>query len=81
MDALVSTGLAAAGYASFNYDDGIVLPARDATGNLVPDPSIFPDGLAAMVSYAHSRGLKFGMYSDRGTETVRRERKGGLRNR
>ena len=43
---------------------------RDSvTGLLYPDPERFPSGIKALADYVHSRGLKFGIYSDAGTLT------------
>lgn len=41
--------------------------SRDANGTIVPDPSLFPNGMKPLVDYVHSKGLKFGLYS--GNET------------
>jgi len=63
-DFFVSSGLAAAGYAYVNSDDGFSLYARDnATGRIVADPAKFPSGIAALAAYIHGKGLKFGIYS------------------
>jgi alpha-galactosidase len=42
---------------------------RDDQGNIVPDPERFPSGMKALGDYIHSKGLKFGIYSDAGTGT------------
>lgn len=42
---------------------------RTASGVLVPDPVAFPDGMKAVADYVHSKGLKFGIYTDRGNYT------------
>jgi len=68
MDALVSTGLAKAGYIYANVDDCWAASRMD-NGSVVSDPSTFPDGMAALADYAHSKNLKFGLYSDAGTKT------------
>ncbi|QUQ62677.1 NPCBM/NEW2 domain-containing protein [Kutzneria sp. CA-103260] len=68
-DLFVSSGLKAAGYQYVNLDDCWALPARDAGGNLVPDPVRFPDGIKAVADYVHAKGLKFGLYSSAGTKT------------
>ncbi len=69
-DALVSTGMRDAGYIYLNLDDNwMANPARDANGNLRCDPTRFPNGMKALGDYIHSRGLKFGIYGDRGTMT------------
>src|SRR5262249_40479649 len=41
----------------------------DAQGNIVVDPQRFPDGMKAVADYVHSKGLKFGVYSDAGLKT------------
>jgi alpha-galactosidase len=67
--ALVNSGLAAAGYNCVNLDDGWMAPARDANGELAPDPAKFPNGMAALASEIHALGLKFGIYTAIGTRT------------
>jgi alpha-galactosidase len=42
--------------------------SRDAQGTIQPDPKTFPSGIPALVDYAHSRKLKFGLYS--GTQII-----------
>lgn len=37
-----------------------------AQGNLKADENKFPNGIRALASYAHKRGLKFGIYGDAG---------------
>lgn len=68
-DALVSTGMKDAGYVYLNLDDNWMATSRDANGNLRPDPTRFPSGMKALGDYIHAKGLKFGIYGDRGTET------------
>jgi alpha-galactosidase len=69
-DALVSSGMKDAGYIYLNLDDNWMKnPARDANGYLVCDPTRFPSGLKSLGDYIHGKGLKFGIYSDRGTMT------------
>ncbi|WBB64128.1 NEW3 domain-containing protein [Streptomyces sp. WMMC500] len=74
-DLFVSTGLKDAGYEYINLDDCWARPqsspegSRDADGHLVPDPVRFPNGIGAVADYVHDRGLKFGIYHDRGTRT------------
>ncbi len=74
-DALVSSGLKAAGYEYLVIDD-CWQTSRDASGNIVPDAANFPGGIKALADYVHSKGLKFGMYSDAGTGTCQ-NRPGG----
>jgi alpha-galactosidase len=68
-DVLVSSGLGNAGYDFVNLDDCWALPARDGAGRLVPDPTRFPDGIAAVAGYVHAKGLKLGIYTSAGTRT------------
>ena len=67
--AMHNDGLQAAGYQYVNIDDCWMSSSRDASGNLVANPSKFPDGIAAVASYVHSLGLKLGIYEDAGTAT------------
>lgn len=67
-DKFVELKLTSFGYEYVNIDD-CWCTARDSQGNLVPDPSAFPDGMKAVGDYIHSKGLKFGIYTDRGTKT------------
>jgi alpha-galactosidase len=68
-DAMVSSGLKALGYEYINIDDSWDKTARDANGNLVVDPAKFPNGIKALADYVHARGLKLGIYADRGVMT------------
>jgi alpha-galactosidase len=67
-DSLVSTGMKDAGYEYIVIDDCWQV-SRDAKGNIVADPQRFPSGMKALADYVHSKGLKFGVYSDAGTLT------------
>jgi alpha-galactosidase len=72
-DALVSTGLSKLGYTYVNMDDfwykcpGSQGPDVDSYGRWVTDTAHFPnsgskDGMKVLADYAHSKGLKFGLY-------------------
>ncbi len=65
-DAMVTSGMRDAGYTYLVLDDGWMAADRDADGNLVADPNKFPGGMKAIGDYIHSKGLKFGIYEDRG---------------
>ncbi len=65
-DAIVSSGMAAAGYVYVNIDDTWE-SGRDAQGNIVPNLK-FPD-MRALADYVHSKGLKLGIYSSPGPLT------------
>src|SRR5580658_5334732 len=75
--ALVSTGLAAAGYRYVNIDDGWYQcpgpqgPNVDAYGRWVVNTANYPsvgseNGIQALAAYVHSLGLKFGIYETAG---------------
>lgn len=65
-DAMVDSGMRDAGYEYLVLDDGWMASSRDSNGNLVADPNKFPSGMKAIGDYIHSKGLKFGIYEDRG---------------
>jgi len=67
-DALVASGMKAAGYTFINIDDGFY-GGRDGQGNIKTHPVRFPGGMAALAGYIHSKGLKAGTYSDAGINT------------
>ena len=67
-DAMVSEGLLEAGYVYLNMDDCWHGP-RDADGFITCDATKFPSGIKAVADYVHSKGLKFGIYSDAGRKT------------
>ncbi len=67
-DAMVSSGMKDAGYQYIVIDDCWQV-SRDKDGNIQPDPKTFPEGIKAVADYVHSKGLKFGIYSDGGTKT------------
>jgi len=75
--ALVSTGLAAAGYQYINIDDGWYQcpgsqgPNVDANGRWVVNTTNYPNagsenGIQALAAYVHGLGLKFGIYETPG---------------
>jgi hypothetical protein len=74
--AMVSTGMAKAGYTYINIDEGWWLGKRDADGNIVVDPQAWPalaagekpGDMANIVHYIHGLGLKAGIYTDAGTD-------------
>ncbi|XP_061369452.1 alpha-galactosidase-like [Gastrolobium bilobum] len=77
-DAMISTGLAAMGYQYVNLDDCWAELNRDNEGNMVPNSASFPSGIKALADYVHSKGLKFGIYSDAGTQTCSKRMPGSL---
>ena len=63
IDAMVSSGMRDAGYRYVNLDAGWAASTRGPDGKLRADPEEFPDGIAALASYAHDRGMRLGIYS------------------
>ena len=66
-DAMVNSGMKHAGYEYVIVDAGWKAKTRDADGRLQADPAKFPSGMKALADYIHSKGLKFGIYTDAGT--------------
>lgn len=67
-DAMAASGLKDAGYQYIVIDD-CWQKSRDADGNIQVDLERFPSGMKALIDYVHSKGLKFGLYSDAGSLT------------
>ena len=67
-DALANSGMRDAGYRYVVVDDCWAGP-RDENGFITADQKRFPSGIKALADYVHSRGLKFGIYSDAGRLT------------
>jgi alpha-galactosidase len=67
-DAMVASGMRDAGYQYVVVDD-CWHGKRDDNGFITSDPGKFPSGIKALADYIHSKGLKFGIYSDAGMKT------------
>jgi alpha-galactosidase len=67
-DAMVTNGMKDAGYQYIILDD-CWQTGRDSAGNIIADTQRFPSGIKALADYVHSKGLKFGIYTDVGTMT------------
>ena len=67
-NAIASNGMKDAGYQYVVIDDCWQV-GRDENGFILADPQRFPSGIKALADYVHSKGLKFGLYSDAGTKT------------
>ena len=65
-DCIVKLGLDKLGYKYIVLDDGCYKSERE-NGKLCNEPVKFPGGFKALADYIHSKGLKFGMYNDIGT--------------
>jgi alpha-galactosidase len=68
-DAMVSSGMRDAGYQYVVIDDCWQVGRDSASGRIVADPQRFPHGMRALADYVHSKGLKFGLYTDAGRRT------------
>jgi alpha-galactosidase len=67
-DAMVSSGMKAAGYQYINLDAGWWSGSRDSNGNITIDTTTqWPGGMQAVTSYIHNKGLKAGIYTDAGS--------------
>jgi len=69
VEALIESGMQAAGYQYIVIDDGWEAMDRDSLGNLVPDPDRFPGGMKTLGDYLHNRGFKFGIHNCAGNTT------------
>lgn len=67
-DAMVLTGMKKAGYEYIVIDDCWQVD-RDKAGKIIVDSIKFPSGIKHLADYVHSKGLKFGIYSDAGSHT------------
>jgi alpha-galactosidase len=67
-DAIVTSGMKAAGYQYVIIDD-CWHGERDGQGFIQPDRKRFLSGMKALGDYIHAKGLKFGIYSDVGAKT------------
>jgi hypothetical protein len=67
-DAMVSSGLKAAGFQYVNIDEGWWQGTRDASGNITVDATDWPGGMQAIADYIHGLGLKAGIYTDAGKQ-------------
>ncbi len=68
IDAITALKLQSFGWNYFNLDD-CWATSRSADGTIVADEKKFPAGIAYLAAYAHSKGLLFGIYTDRGNMT------------
>ncbi len=70
IDAMVANGMRDAGYVYVNIDDGWQrYKGSRAKHPLEVDPVKFPHGMKYLADYAHSKGMKFGIYSGPGDIT------------
>jgi alpha-galactosidase len=67
-DQIAANGMKDAGYEYVVIDD-CWQGTRDTSGNITADLTKFPSGMKLLADYVHSKGLKFGIYTDAGTQT------------
>jgi alpha-galactosidase len=67
--ALIDSGLQAAGWNAVAMDDCWENDARDATGQLQADPLRFPSGMRSLTDWLHARGFLAGTYISLGYDT------------
>src|SRR6056297_2321315 len=68
VEIFISKGLKDAGYEYVVIDDGWQID-RDEEGNILHNTERFPSGIKSLADHIHSKGLKFGIYSDAGYKT------------
>ena len=69
IDRMAEDGWLDYGYQFVDIDDCWMGPGRDENDELYPDPERFPHGIKWLADYAHSKGVKLGIYNDYGTLT------------
>ena len=67
--ALLALGLDKAGFTYINLDCGWASGTRDADGKIAANPKRFPSGIKELSDWVHSKGLRFGIYTDIGNVT------------
>ncbi|MDP9000995.1 MAG: NPCBM/NEW2 domain-containing protein [Myxococcota bacterium] len=68
-DQIVARGMKDAGYQYVNIDDCWAQTNRAADGTVQVEPRFSDAGIQPIADYVHARGLKLGLYSDRGSLT------------
>ena len=69
IDRIAADGWLEAGYEYVDIDDCWMGKGRDVNGELYPDQDRFPHNITWLADYAHSKGVKLGIYNDFGTLT------------
>lgn len=67
--AILDNGMQDAGYEYINLDDCWEAGHRGPQGQLLWDPTRFPDGIPALADWLHERKFKFGLYLSAGWTT------------
>ncbi|MGC6430284.1 MAG: glycoside hydrolase family 27 protein [Jejuia sp.] len=78
IDAMVSTGLKAAGYQYVVIDGGWRDSILGENGELKWNTTKFPNGIKYLADYAHSKGLKLGVHVVPGSHDCGRDNVGGF---
>lgn len=68
-DLLIDKGLYDCGWNTVMMDDWWHANSRAADGKPRPNATRFPNGLEPVSEYVHSKGMKFGLYTDAATKT------------
>lgn len=68
-DLLIEKGLYDCGWNTVMMDDWWHAKTRAADGSPRPDQTRFPNGLEPVSEYVHSKGMKFGLYTDAANAT------------
>lgn len=70
---MVNSGMVDAGYKSLNIDDCWPLKERNSTtGEIVPDPKKFPDGMKSFADKLRKIGVDLGIYTSHGNLTCQK---------
>nr|XP_006815607.1 PREDICTED: alpha-N-acetylgalactosaminidase-like [Saccoglossus kowalevskii] len=69
IDRIASGGYKDVGYEYVNLDDCWMSHERDENNRLTANSTRFPNGIKSLADYAHSKGLKLGIYEDYGLLT------------
>lgn len=77
IDAMVATGLRDAGYEYVVVDGGWRDTTLNPAGGLRSNPARFPHGMKQLATYAHAKGLKFGLHTTPGTHDCGMDYVGG----
>ena len=75
--AMIEKGLDKHGYQYVNIDNCWAASSRASDGTIQSNPTTFPD-MKGLIDFVHSKGLKFGLYSDAGYYTCGRRQPGSL---
>lgn len=78
-DQMASNGMQAAGYEYINVDGGwwegsdTGTIVRNASGFMSPSSEKYPNGIQKLIDYIHSKGFKYGHYTDAGEKACNKD--------